>query len=210
MPAQECTLNAYFALPRELFVDKYQLSPTNHQLLESLNIKQLRGVSGETDLEAPVWASSRWGSTVLVEVDHTAPATQGNDLLEVQLPLHLRYLEPKNASSFSEFRFSHPAVFWACQSELWSKMASSPFDRLHLGWEHWFPEQTMYYHLSPAEDAWKAIEVPILDLQHATMIKVGTFVVIFGGFLWVCWKLLAAAFLGGGGGGREERVKKMQ
>lgn len=205
-PAQECTLNAYFTLPRELFVDKYQLSPTNHQLLESLNIKQLRGVSGETDLEAPVWASSRWGSTVLVEIDHTQEKNQ----LKVQLPLHLRYLEPKNASSSSQFRFSHPAVFWACQSEEWSKMASSPFDRLRLGWEHWFPEQTMYYHLSPTDDAWKAIEMPILDLQHAMVIKAGTVIVILGGFLWVCWKLLAASILGGGEGGREERVKKTQ
>ena len=191
-PGDECTLNAYFALPRGLFIDKYQLSPTNPQLLESLNIKRILGVSGETDLEAPVWASKRWGSSVLVEVD-AARASSG---LNVGLPLHLRYLEPKHNTTSSEVSFAMPAVFWACRSEEWSKMGSSPFDRLHLGWEHQFPEQTMYYHLSPSEDAWKSVSVPVLDLQHAMLVKIGTVTVILGGFLWVVWKI-CAAFVGG-------------
>lgn len=191
-PGDECTLNAYFTLPRGLFIDKYQLSPTNPQLLESLNIKRILGVNGETDLEAPVWASKRWGSSLLVEVD-TARASNG---LDMELPLHLRYLEPKHDSTLSEVNFTMPAVFWACRSEEWSKMVSSPFDRLHLGWEHLFPEQTMYYHLSPSEDAWKSVPVPVLDLQQAMLVKIGTVVVIVSGFLWVVWKT-CAAFTGG-------------
>jgi hypothetical protein len=187
-PGEDCTLNAYFKLPRGLFVDKYQLSSANPQLLSSLKIKRLRNVSGEADLEAPVWGSNRWGSSVLVEVDPEQTTDTG---LTVELPLHLRYLEPKNSTE-SEMRFALPSIFWACRSEEWSKMGNSPFDRMHLGWEHLFPEQTMYYHLSPAEDAWKTIRVPVLDLQHAMIVKVGTVTVILGGFLWVCWKIFAS------------------
>lgn len=203
-PSKDCTLNAYFTLPLGLFVDKYQLSSTNPQLLESLNIKRLRSFSGETDLEAPVWGSNLWGSTVLVEVDHLRSTEKAG--LSVDLPLHLRYLEPRYNSSESEVRFALPSVFWACHSEEWSKMRASPFDRSRLGWEHLFPEQTMYYHLSPAEDAWKSVEVPVLDLKHAMMVKIGTVAVILGGFLWVSWKILAASR----GGKSEERVKKTQ
>ena len=191
-PDNECTLNAYFTLPRGLFIDEYQLSPTNPQLLESLNIKRILGISGKTDLEAPMWASKRWGSSVLVEVD-TARSSGG---LNVELPLHLRYLEPEHNTTSSEVVFAMPAVFWACKSEEWSKMGSSPFDRLHLGWEQLFPEQTMYYHLSPSEDAWKSVPVPVLNLQHAVLVKIGTVVVILGGFLWVIWKI-CAAYVGG-------------
>jgi hypothetical protein len=188
-PGEECTLNAYFNLPRALFVDQYQLSISNPQLLESLNIKRLRNVTGETDLEAPVWAVSRWGSSVLVEVDTERSTESG---LKVELPLHLRYLEPRNGTDEAEVRFALPSVFWACRSEEWSVMGNNPFDRVHLGWEHLFPEQTMYYHLSPAEDAWKTVKVPILDLRHAMIIKVGTVIVILAGFFWVCWKAFAS------------------
>ncbi|KAF8543553.1 PIG-X [Trichophaea hybrida] len=205
-PSEDCTLNAYFTLPRALFVDKYQLSSTNPQLLESLNIKRLRGVNGETDLEAPVWGSNRWGSTVLVEIDHLRSTGQGG--LNVELPLHLRYLEPSYNSTESTVRFALPSVFWACHSEEWSKMRNSPFDRSRLGWEYLFPDQTMYHHLSPAGDAWKSVGIPVLDLRHAMMVKIGTVAVILGGFLWVSWKIFAASREGKGKS--EERVKKTQ
>jgi len=202
-PGDDCTLNAYFTLPRGLFVDKYQLGAANSQLLQSLNIKRLRPVIGETNLEEPVWASDLWGSSVLVEIDTDRPMEKGG--LDVEVPLHLRYFEPQHNSTESKVRFAMPSVFWACRSEKWSKMGNSPFDRPRLGWEYQFPEPTMYYHLSPAEDAWKSIKVPILDSQHAAMIKYGTIAVIMGGFFWICLKALAAVM-----GGKRNVVKKTQ
>ncbi|KAA8904545.1 PIG-X [Sphaerosporella brunnea] len=199
-PSEDCTLNAYFTLPKALFVDKYQLSTANPQLLKSLNLKRLRNVSGETDLEAPVWGVTRWGSSILVELDEAGST--------FELPLHLRYLEPRNGTDQAQVSFASPSVFWACKSEEWSMMSNNPFDRSHLGWEHLFPEQTMYYHLSPAtgEEAWKTVDVPVLDLRYAGIVKVGTVVVVLGGFFWVCWKVFSSF----AAANKEEEVKKTQ
>ena len=76
-------------------------------------------------------------------------------------------------------------------------MAVNPFDRLHLGWEDLFPEQVMYYHLSPAphggsEGTWSSIDVPVLGLENAEMIKIGTVTVVGFGFLWVLFKIFMA------------------
>ncbi|CUS08202.1 unnamed protein product [Tuber aestivum] len=190
-----CTLNAYFTLPVALFIDKYQLSSDNQQLLDSLGIKQIRAISGETDLEAPVWTREKWGSRVLVEVD----AKGGENGIELELPLHLRYLEPRYGGTTKKVDFAWPSVFWACGSEQWKKMAVNPFDRLHLGWEDLFPEQVMYYHLSPmpherSEGAWSSIDVPVLGLENAGMIKIGTVTIVGLGFLWVLFKIFLAEF----------------
>lgn len=186
-PQKGCALNTYFTLPRGLFVDKYQLSSSNPELLKSLNIKRIRDVAGETDLEAPIWASELWGSSVVVEIDYNGRIE--NDRLEVGLPLHLRYLEPQDNTTKSAIQFANPSLFWACPSQEWRAMADSPFDRVRLGWEHIFPEQTMYYHLSPSESAWKLVDVPVLSLQYAGTIKGGTLGFILGGLFWVLWKM---------------------
>ncbi|KAG0637236.1 PIG family protein [Tuber brumale] len=191
----QCTLNAYFTLPAALFIDKYQLSSDNQQLLDSLSIKRIKAISGETDLEAPVWTREKWGSRVLIEVD----TKKGENGVELELPLHLRYLEPRYGGTTTKVDFAWPSVFWACGSERWKKMAVNPFDRLHLGWEDLFPEQVMYYHLSPAphersEGAWSSIDVPVLGLENTQMIKIGTTAVVGLGFLWVLFKILLAKF----------------
>ncbi|PWW76670.1 PIG-X-domain-containing protein [Tuber magnatum] len=201
----ECTLNAYFTLPVTLFIDKYQLSSDNQQLLDSLNIKRVKAISGETDLEAPVWTREKWGSRVLVEVD----TKKGENGIELELPLHLRYLEPQYNDTTRKVDFAWPSVFWACRSEQWKKMAVSPFDRLHLGWEDLFPERVMYYHLSPtpherSEGTWGSIDVPVLGLENAKMIKIGTVAAVGLGFLWVLFKIFLAKL----GSIREKELKK--
>ncbi|RPA98648.1 PIG-X-domain-containing protein [Choiromyces venosus 120613-1] len=191
----ECTLNAYFTLPVALFIDKYQLSSDNQQLLDSLSIKRIKAISGETDLEAPVWTREKWGSRILVEVD----TKNGENRIELLLPLHLRYLEPRYNGTITKVDFAWPSVFWACRSEEWKKMTVNPFDRLHLGWEDLFPEQVMYYHLTPtphegSEGTWGSINVPVLELENAEMIKIGTVAVVGLGFLWVLFKIFMAKF----------------
>lgn len=194
-PHEDCTLNAYFTLPRFLFVDKYQLSTSNPQLLDSLNLVRIRSLSGEADLEEPVWSSTLWGSSLLLEL---APAAEN-----FEIPLHLRYLPPAQNETMETVEFAAPSVFWACRSEEWSRMGNSPFDRTRLGWEQWFPEPTMYHYLSPAEGegAWKQIEVPVLDLRSAQIVKWGTVAAILGGFLWVVYKIILSAI------GSKEDVK---
>jgi len=203
----ECTLNAYFTLPVALFIDKYQLSSDNQRLLDSLSIKRIKAISGETDLEAPVWTREKWGSRILVEVD----TKKGENGIELELPLHLRYLEPCYNCTTTKVDFAWPSVFWACRSEQWKKMAVNPFDRLHLGWEDLFPEQVMYYYLSPVphgggEGAWSSIDVPVLGLENAEMIKIGTVTVVGFGFLWVLFRIFMAKF--GSVRGKEELKKE--
>jgi PIG-X / PBN1 len=76
-----------YTLSKEMFVDKYQL--TQLAQFETGGIAALRGVWGETDLEDPAYKMKGWGSIVLVDIpDHTESS------LTLELPLHLRYLEP--------------------------------------------------------------------------------------------------------------------
>lgn len=188
-PQEECTLNAYYTLPRTLFVDKYQLSSANPQLLESLNIQRLRDIQGEVDLEAPAWANDLWGSSILIEVD--TRRHEAGEGLKMELPVHTRYQEPRNATS-AKTEFALPSVFWACKSEDWAGRSKNPFNRVRLGWEHLFPEQTMFYHLSPAEDGWKSLDVPVMNVEYAEVVKLGTVGVILAGFLWVLFKTILA------------------
>lgn len=231
----DCTLNAAFTLPRSIFVDAYQLAATdaNTLLLRSLNMTRLRDLRGETDLEAPVWVPTRWGSSALAEVRLPRSVRDGNgegetekggneerwadgevqgkagrgfqeEEVTLSLPLHLRYHDPALDEQYATTGLPWPTVFWACRAEQWNLMAANPFDRSHLGWEHAFPQQTMYYHFSPEEDAtaagsgvagvgndgtWAQLDVPVLDLRYAPLVSAGTVVVVGLGFLWVLWKL---------------------
>lgn len=200
-PNEECTLNAYFTLPRSLFIDKYQLDSKN--FLESLNLTRIRSLTGETDLEAPNWSSKLWGSSLLLEL---SPHAQS-----FEIPTHLRYLPPKEGGkgglgAMEKVEFPEPAVFWACRSENWGKVGKNPFDRTRLGWEGSFSEQTGYWHLSPNGEMWKSVEVPVLGLESKEWVKWGTVAAVGAGLGWVVWKVVKSVMAGG----RVEGEKKRQ
>ncbi|GAB7347821.1 hypothetical protein MBLNU459_g5358t1 [Dothideomycetes sp. NU459] len=206
-PAETCSLHAYLTLPKTLFVDRYQLS--DPLFLASQNLISLRSLSGETDLEAPVWVIKRWGSAALLELavpaDPSAGAGAGSLDWEVSLPLHLRYLEPSSLSSSNTSTSDAsgakagqriapvpwPAVFWACEAEEGLKMSVNPFDRVNLGYDGLFGPKTMFYHVPPAEGAQliEEVSVPVLDLQQSRYVEIGTALVVLLGFAWVCWQL---------------------
>jgi PIG-X / PBN1 len=78
-------------------------------------------------------------------------------------------------------------------------MAVNPFDRVNLGYDGLFGPKTMFYHLSPQPVnssglLLETMSVPVLDLDKARTIEIGTMVAIALGFLWICWKLWLAAF----------------
>ena len=181
-----------------MFPDKYQLS--SPLFLASKNLRLVRSVSGETDLEAPDWAVERWGSAVLIELappDHELTATV--DPWYADIPLHLRYLRPSE-SGFSSAEIPWPVVFWACTAEEGSKMSVNPFDRVNLGYDGLFGPKTMFYHLDPALNKHKNTEglverllVPVLTTASNTWIESGTVIVVVSGFLWVLWKSLVVA-----------------
>ncbi|KAL4870544.1 hypothetical protein BDV12DRAFT_55716 [Aspergillus spectabilis] len=197
-PDAACALHTYLTLPSSLFGDKYQLSTTDPLFLKSHNLVALRAVAGETDLEAPDWFVSRWGSNWLLELETPAESDQSSEDWNVTVPLHLRYLPPSE-SGYRSAEMPWPVVFWACTAEDGTKMSMNPFDRVNLGWEGLFGPRTMFYqlHPSPGDDGVlvERLDVPVLALKEgegvfgSRIIELGTVAVIVLGFLWVLLKL---------------------
>ncbi|KAJ9256998.1 hypothetical protein DTO195F2_5677 [Paecilomyces variotii] len=202
-----CALHSYLTLPSPIFADKYQLSTTDRLFLESHNLAALRTISGETDLEAPDWVTSRWGSNLLLELATPAETDSAKEDWEVTIPLHLRYLKP-SPSGNRTVSVPWPIVFWACTAEEGTKMGVNPFDRVNLGWEGLFGPKTMFYQLSPSPSKDKTsevqsrlveqLDVPVLEIKEglegivqARTIEIGTIIIVALGFLWALWKLIS-------------------
>lgn len=224
-PAPSCALHAYLTLPSTVFLDRYQLS--DPLFLASQNLISLRSLSGESDLEAPVWVLKKWGSASLFELraptdyydatDSAASQIGSADKWNISIPLHLRYLEPSGAANESTSQtqsgkrvtnIPYPAVFWACEAEEGLKMSVNPFDRVNLGYDGLFGPKTMFYHVPPAAanggDLYEKLEAPVLDLKKTGYVEVGTTIAVLLGFAWVAWKLLS----GSAGAKRFEESKK--
>ncbi|GAB7342649.1 hypothetical protein MBLNU457_g0808t1 [Dothideomycetes sp. NU457] len=202
-PAPNCALHAYLTLPSSLFVDKYQFN--DGLFLESNNLRSLRALSGETDLEAPDWVVGKWGSAALFELSlpgETAHSTE-TGVWDVSIPLHLRYLAPNGTSTTSEraesispsekeIQIPHPVLFFACPAEEGLKMSTNPFDRVNLGYDGLFGPKTLFYHVPSGDRELVAeIEVPVLSVseQGARWVEYGTGLAVLAGFVWVLWML---------------------
>ena len=196
-PNRSCALHTYLTLPSNIFVDKYQLSSLN--LLESNNIRALLALSGETNLEAPDWVVSRWGSTMLLEL--STPPSSPPDKWSIEIPLHLRYMKinhlGKDGSTQGQVSASMPwpVIFWACPAEKRTKMDNNPFDRVNLGYDGLFGPRTMFYHLQPSsnESLAETIQVPVLDVSGAAWIECGTVGTAVLAFAWICWTLVQSS-----------------
>ena len=192
-PNPTCALHTYLTLPSFVFPDRYQLSSPN--LLRSKNLRSIRSLLGETDLEAPDWIIKRWGSSMLLELAPPA-RTPGspNGAWTADVPLHLRYLQTHNGGQ-RKMSLPWPVVFWACPAEEGTKMNTNPFDRTHLGYESLFGPRTMFYHLLPQptttqDNLLVELQVPVLNDNRTAHIEDGTVAVVLFGTLWLVVKLL--------------------
>lgn len=99
-------------------------------------------------------------------------------------------------------------------------MGTSPFDRVHLGYEGLFGPRTMFYHLRPehsprvgsgnsaAEGLVENVQVPALEAGWDVGVEWGTVVVVLVGFIWVVGKLVGTTtHLEGKNEGRGRRRK---
>ncbi|PKX96879.1 uncharacterized protein P174DRAFT_438695 [Aspergillus novofumigatus IBT 16806] len=217
-PDATCALHTYLTLPSSIFGDKYQLSTTDPLFLNSHNLAALRAVAGETDLEAPDWFVSRWGSNWLLELATPLHPDTSPQEWNATIPLHLRYLPPSE-SGYRSAAVPWPIVFWACTAEDGTKMGVNPFDRVNLGWEGLFGPRTMFYQLHPAPPEGKGrlveeLEVPVLRLREdggffrSRTIELGTVVVVGLGLLWVLWKLGLVAWTAGSGTSTKTQKRK--
>ncbi|KAJ9660699.1 protease B nonderepressible form [Neophaeococcomyces mojaviensis] len=192
-----CALHTYLTLPSVLFADEYAFPTLEHPdplFTEAHNILSLRSLSGERDLEAPDYATSKWGSAILLEL-----ATPTNSVHEstwnITLPLHLRYLAP-NVGGVETVKIPHPILFWACTADEGTKFTVNPFDRVNLGYDGLFGPRTMFYHLDPAPSSTdrlvESIDVPVLDTTYLghTLVELLTMAFVVMGFLWVASRVL--------------------
>lgn len=200
-----CKLNAHLTLPRSIFPDKYQFRDSLY--LASKNLSALHHVTVPVDLEAPEYTMALWGSSLLVEL---APPPPSVEAWTAEIPLHLRYLLPTE-SGYSSTSLPAPEVFWACEADEESRLGVNPFDRVGLGYEGLFGEQTLFYQLGREKGAegYKEVRVPVLSTRFNKEMEMGTAVVVLLGFGWVLWKLWGVGReVGyGSGSGRNEGVK---
>lgn len=203
-PSPSCALHTYLTLPSSLFPDKYQLS--SPLFLASKHLHALRSLAGETDLEAPNWIVSKWGSAMLMELAPPPQATQTDGSTEeeswtAEIPLHLRYLPP-SPGGMTTISVPWPVVFWACPAEQSAKMSVNPFDRVNLGYDGLFGPRTIFYHLQPdlpvGSPLVARLNVPVLDSEHVAWIESGTVAAVLVAVVWVMVKLWGALDLDGG------------
>lgn len=194
-----CALQTYMTLPSHIFADKYAFLSNDPLFQKSHHLGELRAIAGETDLEAPDYVVKKWGSSVLLEIQTSNTSSPAGQSWDVTIPLHLRYLEPKEGG-VSEIEVPWPIVFWACTSDDGTKFPVNPFDRTQLGFDGLFGPRTMFYHLDPApkggpEDRLvETVAVPVLDTDQASpkTIEIVTVITIALGLLWVLLKLKPA------------------
>jgi hypothetical protein len=189
LSSRHCKLHAHLTLPSVLFPDKYQLSAP--LFLQSKNLRNVRAVWGETDLEAPDWAVARWGSSMLLEL--LPPVDAEATLWHADVPLHLRYLAPA-AGGMAAVEIPWPSLFWACRADTQANLTSNPFDRKILGYDGFFAANTLFYHFQPNASKERLLrerlDVPVLDTDRSAHVESFTTVVIIAGLAWVLWKLM--------------------
>jgi hypothetical protein len=161
--------------------------------MASKNLTALRYASLPVDLEAPAYTTETWGSSILLEL--APPSTVQEWAVEV--PLHLRYLEPSPTGE-RHTEVAYPVVFWACPAEEGTNFANNPFDKVGLGYDNLFDEETVYWHVTPqpAGDGdgrlVSSITVPVVSEVAASWVGVGTAAIVGLGFFWVLWQLVRA------------------
>ncbi len=194
---ETCSLHAYFTLPRIIFPDKYQLM--DPLFLASKNLSSIRYVTTPVDLEAPEYAMTTWGSSLLLEL---APPTSPSEPWSAEIPLHLRYLPPSD-TGYRKASVPWPVLFYACNAEEGTKFTINPFDRVNLGYDGLFGPRTMFYHLKPEMETYigantmrsanteqyNVLDVPVLRDDYNDWVELGTTIVIVSGFAWLLFKL---------------------
>lgn len=202
----QCAPHAYFTFPRTIFADRHQLS--DDLFLASKNLTALRYISQPVDLEAPEYVMKSWGSAALLQLE--PPTSEKAEPWTAEVPLHLRYLSPARGG-YKDVEIPYPALFWACNSEEGTKFPTNPFERANLGYDGLFGPRTVFWHVEPrpemTERLTSSIRVPVLDLDKAGWVNVGTAAVVLAGFAWVSWKLLSV-YLKSGYGSEPRRTSE--
>lgn len=106
VPSRNCSLHLSYTLPPLVFVDQYELIHYSH----SYTFRH----AGTSNLELPLTAVDPSGSSLLLDVSMPEETQSDSMIIDVKVPLHMRYGEPASAGGFSEVKMTWPLVFFAC------------------------------------------------------------------------------------------------
>ncbi|KDQ11743.1 hypothetical protein BOTBODRAFT_177121 [Botryobasidium botryosum FD-172 SS1] len=214
-PSPACSLHLLFQLPPSIFIDPYELEE-----LEDHYGRLRYRVWGETDLEKPVSAVDSRGSVLLVDVGAdilgNAHKKGGGGELQVEVPMHVRYLSPspwtstsKNVSGrpgqvvsegmYEPVEWSWPLGFYACprradqvpEKEVqYNPLASIPAPFVSP-FDATHTDITLIPpHPTANSTTYRAL-VPVGNIEHLSLVQYGTTLVVLLSFLYVgvaCWR----------------------
>ncbi|VDB95314.1 unnamed protein product [Peniophora sp. CBMAI 1063] len=196
--SSSCSLRLHHALPSALFADPYEL-----QLHADAYTAQVPASKRGVDLEAPAFAvdPERAGRKVLVDVKG-ACGTDGE--LEVDIPLHVRYLEPRKDGDEDgpvATVVEPPVAFWACSGKEGEPTLDDELTTL-------LPDHTLRRLPRKGDVQSQTLPVPVGDIRHLSGVEAGTVVTIVLAACYVAWKIIAAASRIAGAQAAERRVKR--
>lgn len=186
-PQPVCKLYAKYTVPRDLFLDQYQLADLDRSIATPATGK-LIGVWGETDLENPVWSAPGWGSEALIQI-YLPPASQSRTNFTFTLPLHSRYELPQFNATQVDRIMPWPVVFWACK-DLENRVTN---DVPGLSYESLYPHDTLFYHLTPYNRDMLGSEftIPVAPVEVYGVVSHATVAVLIGAFTCLLYKIIA-------------------
>ncbi|KAJ7717049.1 PIG-X [Mycena metata] len=169
--SKNCSLHLHYFLPRSVFVDPYELS----NRADDYSFQYI----GPSNLELPV-AALRQDAALLLSI--VRPLSD-DGILDVEVPLHMRYGPAALGSSFELTELPWPDAFFACPH----KSASS--DRLPLMLRDFaiLFDKTDIMRLEPPSGAipFEMIRTPVGDTAHVARVELGTAIVMLAAFFYL-------------------------
>lgn len=105
LSTEECTHHLYLSLPPLIFFDKFE---------EFFAVKHnFTLYSPSPDLELPAHALTSQDDTSLVI--HLAPGTLDSNGQRLEVPLHIRYAQPRAGGGYQHLTLSWPTLFSICK-----------------------------------------------------------------------------------------------
>jgi len=199
---QACSLHLLFQLPPSIFIDLYEL--------EEQNDHHTYAVWGETDLEKPVSAVDSRGSALLVNVSSSGTDQDKAGGLQVQIPMHVRYLSPSTSTKAGErvgmyetVEWSWPLGFYVCPRDMGQishkDVGRDPFASIPVPFVSPFDLTNTDIALIPPHPTSNStayrISVPTGDTTHLSLVQFGTTFTVLLSFLYVgvaCWRAALA------------------
>lgn len=190
-PMNGCSLKFTMDIPKQLFVDKYQLQGLigRHGDLTCVSNMEMSN-NGAVDLELPDYEVKEYGSTLHLNMDPEC-VIQNNGF---QIPFHLRYAAPNQFGS-QLVKIAPGDLYWKCEldadSDEWISISSSfLFQDDHLGITKLDNIQSArYYHVPTGEKSNLTLSIPVAQITHLKPVEFTTLLLVVLGTLTIFYNV---------------------